>query len=136
MKIQRNIQARSRNHCCSGKATGITYSECVFIDVDTQDAIKMGYIIMWSIWLCNIFSKLSHKRQGFRKNVIKHQTDFSFFPTTFSETFLVLIRSERDMIKKMYIDLHVKYLLFPSDFNKSWIFSTEFSKNTQLSNSM
>jgi hypothetical protein len=28
----------------------------------------------------------------------------------------------------MYIGLHVKYVLFLSDFNKTWIFSTEFRK--------
>jgi hypothetical protein len=28
----------------------------------------------------------------------------------------------------MYIGLHVKYLLFLSDFNETWIFSTVFSK--------
>ena len=27
--LQRNIEARSCNHCCCGKTVGITYSECV-----------------------------------------------------------------------------------------------------------
>jgi hypothetical protein len=34
----------------------------------------------------------------------------------------------------MYIGLHVKYSLFFSDCDKTWIFSTDFSKNTQISN--
>jgi hypothetical protein len=29
--VQRNIWARSCNHCCSGKAVSITYCECVFV---------------------------------------------------------------------------------------------------------
>ena len=29
MYVQRNIEARSRNHCCRWKAVSITYSECV-----------------------------------------------------------------------------------------------------------
>jgi len=32
------------------------------------------------------------------------------------------------MINKIYIDLHVKYPLFLSDFNEILIFSTEFRK--------
>jgi hypothetical protein len=44
-----------------------------------------------------------------------------------SETFLILRRNERDIIK-MYISLHVKYPLFVTDFNKTWIFRTDFRK--------
>ena len=35
----------------------------------------------------------------------------------------------------MYIRIHVRYLLFMSDFNKNLIFSTGF-ENIQISNSM
>ena len=52
---------------------------------------------------------------------------FWFSVQLLSETFLILRRSERDMIK-MYIDLYVKYLLFLSDFNEIWILSTGFWK--------
>jgi len=37
------------------------------------------------------------------------------------------------MIKKAYIGLHVQYSLFESHCSKTWIFPTNFSKNTQLS---
>jgi hypothetical protein len=49
------------------------------------------------------------------------------FSTTLSEIFLILRRTERDMIK-MYSDIQVKYPLFLLDFNQSWIFSTSFLK--------
>ena len=48
------------------------------------------------------------------------------FSTILSETFLILRRTEQD--KKIYIGLHVKYLLFLSNFNDTVIFSTNFRK--------
>ena len=36
----------------------------------------------------------------------------------------------------MYIGLHVEYLLFLSDFNKTWILLTDFRKNIQVANFM
>jgi hypothetical protein len=39
------------------------------------------------------------------------------FPTTLSDTFLIIRRTERDNIT-MYIDLHVMYRLSLSDVNK------------------
>ena len=36
----------------------------------------------------------------------------------------------------MCTGLHVKYLIFFSGFNESWTFSTDFSKNNQISNFM
>jgi hypothetical protein len=31
MYVERNSEARSRNHCCRGKAINITYSECLSV---------------------------------------------------------------------------------------------------------
>jgi len=52
-----------------------------------------------------------------------------------SEKFLILRRTERDVIKN-YIDIHVKYLFLLSDFNEIWIFATGSRKNSQISNIM
>jgi hypothetical protein len=52
---------------------------------------------------------------------------FLLFIQILSETFLILKRNERDLIK-MCIGLHVKYLLFWSGFNETWIFPTHFQK--------
>ena len=52
--------------------------------------------------------------------------------TILSETFLILRRMERDMIR-MYIGLHVKYPLLLLDFNETWILLDSFSKNPQIS---
>jgi len=63
-----------------------------------------------------------------RKNVIEYKIFILTFSTTFSETFLILRRIEQDMIIKMYIGFNIRYLLISLDFNKTYIFSTDFRK--------
>ena len=66
------------------------------------------------------FSTLSHKRHDFRKkkkNLLNTKCVFFFSIQILSETFLILKRNERDMIRK-FIGLHVKYPLILSDFNE------------------
>jgi hypothetical protein len=41
---KRNIEARSCNHCCSGRAISITYSECVSVALVIQYAVRMRRI--------------------------------------------------------------------------------------------
>jgi hypothetical protein len=53
-----------------------------------------------------------------------------------SETFLILRKTERDIIKNVYWSSSKVPLLFLSDFNETGILSTGFSKNTQISNFM
>jgi len=46
MGVKRNVQARPCNHCCSGKAMSITYSECVCIAVGTQRAMRLRSVVI------------------------------------------------------------------------------------------
>ena len=39
-----------------------------------------------------------------------------------------------ELFLQMWKRLHVRYLLFLPDFSDTWIFSTDFSKRSQISN--
>jgi hypothetical protein len=69
MYVQRNVEARSPNNCCREKAIGITYSECVFVALLVQHAMRMRRIIL-SYVAClapPYVSTLSHKCHEFQK---------------------------------------------------------------------
>jgi hypothetical protein len=82
---KRNIDARSRNHCCRGKAISITHSECVSVALLIQHAKRMRRIILSSVACVTVlyFYTLSHKRRHFRKNVIEYKMFVLIFSTNF-----------------------------------------------------
>ena len=41
MYVLPNTEERSCNNCCSGKAIGVTHSECVFVASVIQHAMRM-----------------------------------------------------------------------------------------------
>jgi hypothetical protein len=82
---KRNIEVRSRNDCCRGKAISITYSECVSVALVIQHAKRMRRIILPSVACLALpyFSSLSHKRHDFREKIIEHKMCVLIFCTTF-----------------------------------------------------
>jgi len=74
---ERNIEARTCNHCCSEKSISITYSECVFVALDIQLVMRMRHIVLCVLPGCTIFSTLSHKRHDFRYTLVYVCSDFS-----------------------------------------------------------
>jgi len=69
------------------------------------------------------------------KKTIEYKICVLIFSTTVVRKIRILRRTERDSVS-LYRCLNVKCPLFLSDMNEPGIFSTDFSKNTQISNAM
>jgi hypothetical protein len=82
---------------------------------------------LWLLGLHHIFSELYHKRYNFRKSVFEHKMCFNFF-YNFCLKHFPFYELFNELSSKMSKRLHVKYPLFLSDLNKTWIFSTDFWK--------
>ena len=80
---KRNIETRSRNHCCFVKGISITYSKCFLFHIPAL-AIQHGNAHAPYYITLPHFPTLSHKRHDFRENVIEHKTRVSIFSTTFA----------------------------------------------------
>jgi len=73
----------------------------VFVALGIQHAIRVRRITLPSLACPAVqyFSTLSHERHDFRKKVIEHKVCDLSFSTSSSETFLILRRGEREIIK-------------------------------------
>jgi hypothetical protein len=78
--------------------------------------------------ICSNFPHYRINGTIFGKQLLNLKRMFWFPLQLLCATFLILRRTERDMIKKMSSWCDVKYQLFLSDFSEAWIFSTVFRK--------
>jgi hypothetical protein len=62
MYVQRKFEARSCNHCCSGKAVSIIYSEYVSVALDTQHAMRMRHIVLCGLSGSNTLLHISSEK--------------------------------------------------------------------------
>ena len=63
--------------------------------------VRMRHIVMCGLPIYNVFP-LSHKRQNFIQKILNTKCVFRLSLQILSETFLVLRRMERDVIKYVY----------------------------------
>jgi hypothetical protein len=80
---------------------------------------------LWLDWLCHIFPHYLIKGTILVKTLLNMKCNFFYFLYDLSETFLLLRTIKQD------INVHtssLKHPLFLSDFNRTWIFSTQLRK--------
>ena len=120
---QRKFEACSCNHC-SG-AICITYNVSMSVSLGIQHAMRERQIVICGLPGCIIFFYIISKMARFSKKKllnIKLCVDFIY---NFVWKILILKRIERHIIWNVQWS-HIKYPLFGSNFNETWIFSTDF----------
>ena len=127
-----NSEARWCNRCCSVKAITVTYSECVFVGLGIQREMRLWYIVICDLPGYTIFFYVFSQKAPFsgKKKLVNVKCVFLFSLQHLFETFLILGRTERGMIKNAYWP-SCKVPLLLSDFNETWVFSTDFRKITK-----
>jgi len=58
--------ARLCTHCCSGKAISVVYSQCVFVALVIQHAMRVRHIVICGLSGSAMLFVLSYERHDFR----------------------------------------------------------------------
>jgi hypothetical protein len=90
----------------------------VFVALGIRHAMCMPLFVVCGLSGSTVFFHIISLKP--KKKIIENKMWVLILSVTFSATFLILSRIQRDTIK-MFIGLHVKYPLFLSDFNETSI---------------
>jgi hypothetical protein len=112
--------------CCCGKEISIIYSDCVFVALGIRMQCTCVILLSVACPALQHFSILPHN-----DTILK--TCLRFLHQLFWTT-SHLKKELKEMRSNIYIGFHVKYPLFLSDFNGTWVFLTDFRKNTKIYN--
>ena len=104
---KRNTEARLSDHYCSGKTMSFTYLECVCVCVCSLRYpacnVHAPYCHLWSTSFYIIFPHFFINDKIFgEKNVNENKICVLIPLHLLSETFLIIRRTERDMITNVY----------------------------------
>jgi len=105
---------------------GITYSECGFVALGIEHGMRMRHIFICGLPHSTIFFHIISQTARFSETKVTENKMFVLiFSTIFSQTFLILRRRERDIIRNVYRS-HVKFPLLLEHFSETSIFSADF----------
>jgi hypothetical protein len=124
---QCSIEARSRNQLLPWKSNKyyILWVCVCSLSYPAYTAHAPYYIVICGLSGCTVFFHIFHKLRDLRENVFEHKTCVLIFSTNLSKTLHILRRIQWHTI----IHVHrssCKVPLLLSDFNDTWIFSTDF----------
>jgi hypothetical protein len=82
MYVNCDNEARSCNHCWSGKVISIRYSECVFVALVAQHEMRLRHIVNCGLPSSAVFF-LHYLNNGAIKNLFVYKMCVMTFSTTF-----------------------------------------------------
>jgi hypothetical protein len=127
MYVKCNIEALSCNDYCRGKSINTTYSECSCSLSYLTCKYECAILPSMAGPTLQYFSHFLIKIRVFKKEVIEYKMCVLIFSTLLSETFLILRRNERDLVKNVYWSSCKVNVMHP-DFNETWAFWSYFRK--------
>ena len=113
-------------HCLSHFIDRVAARTCCAVNVL---ASRISFLFSWPRWIGSVF------KHNMLKKFLNLKGLFRFPLRNLSEIFLILTRTERDVIKNIKLS-SCTVPIFLSYFTGTRIFSTDFHKNPQISNLM